>query len=194
MVFQPHKIAVSREILEKLNPKPKVLLELGCYVGCSALAWGTMLKEFNEGKTDSVKVYTCELEDSFAKIASDFIALAGLSDIVEVLVGKSSDSIVRLEKEGKITKGGVDVLFLDHWEAAYLPDTKLCEDLGLFRNGSMVLADNTDMPGAPEYLEYVRKGGRGSEGGVVLETKTFVAGGGTGGPNVVEATAVVSVP
>jgi catechol O-methyltransferase len=172
MTFNAHKIALSKTILDTMSPKPKTLVELGCYVGCSAIAWGAMLKGY--GATDA-KVYTCELEPNFAKITRDFIDLAGLNGIVEVVEGKSSESIQRLADEGKLVKGGLDVLFLDHWEAFYQPDLMLCEDLGLFRKGSMILADNTDMPGAPDYLEYVRKGGRGGEGGVKLETKTYLA-------------------
>jgi catechol O-methyltransferase len=179
MVFQPGKIALSKRLLDKMTPKPKVLVELGCYVGCSAIAWGAMLKEYGG---EDAKVYTCELESAIAKIARDFIDLAGLSSIVEVIEGKSSDSIARLAEEGKLDKGGLDVLFLDHWEAFYQPDLMICEDLGLFRKGSMILADNTDMPGAPEYLEYVRKGGRGSEGGVKLSTETFWEEGDGKGP------------
>jgi catechol O-methyltransferase len=172
MTFNTEKIALSKTILDTISPKPKTLVELGCYVGCSAIAWGSLLKDY--GVTDA-KVYTCELEPKFAKITRDFVDLAGLSGIVEVVEGKSTDSIQRLTDEGKLVKGGLDVLFLDHWEAFYQTDLMLCEDLGLFRKGSMILADNTDMPGAPDYLEYVRKGGRGGEGGVKLETKTHLA-------------------
>jgi catechol O-methyltransferase len=169
MTFQAHKITLSKTLLDTMSPKPKLLVELGCYVGCSALAWGALLKQYG---AEGAKVYTCELEPAFAKIARDFIDLAGLSSIVEVVEGKSSDSIKRLTDEGKLVKGGLDVLFLDHWEAFYQIDLMLCEDLGLFRKGSMILADNTDMPGAPDYLEYVRKGGRGGDGGVKLTTET----------------------
>jgi catechol O-methyltransferase len=179
MTFNAHKIKLSKTILDAISPKPKILVELGCYIGCSALAWGSLLKDY--GTTDA-KVYTCELEPKFAKIARDFIDLAGLSEIVEVVEGKSTDSIRRLADEGKVAKGGLDVLFLDHWEAFYQPDLMLCEDLALFRKGSMILADNTDMPGAPDYLEYVRKGGRGGEGGIKLETKTYMADSGGNKP------------
>ena len=52
--------------------------------------------------------------------------------------------------------------FIDHWERYYLPDLQWCEELGVFHKGSLVIADNTDIPGAPQYLKYVRAGGTGS--------------------------------
>jgi predicted O-methyltransferase YrrM len=125
-------------------------------------------------------VYSCELDAGLAKIARDFVELAGLSDVVEVVEGKSTDSIKMLKEEHKIDH--IDVLFLDHWESYYLPDLQLCEDLGLLRKGSIVLADNTDMPGAPDYVKYVKAGGRGNEGGMKLESKTYQAGGAARGP------------
>lgn len=82
--------------------------------------------------------------------------------MIEVLVGSGSDSLKKLHAEGRVKSGEVDVVFIDHWEQHYLPDLKLCEELKLFHKGSVVLADNTDMPGAPDYLAYVKKGGDGS--------------------------------
>lgn len=172
MVFQSPKIIVSRQILEARSEKPKVIVELGGYVGCSAVAWGAMLKDFHTDLT-GCKVYSCEMNPKFAKIARDLIKLAEVDDVVEVVEGKSSDSIQSLKDEGKLNR--IDVLFLDHWEAFYLPDLKLCEDLGLLQKGSLLLTDNTDSPGAPEYLEYVKAGGRGAQGGMQLQTKTYDA-------------------
>jgi catechol O-methyltransferase len=170
MVYQPEKLKVSKEILEQMNPKPKVLIELGTYVGNSAVAWGAILKEINSGKSDGVKVYGMELEPNMAKIASDFVDLAGLSDCVEVVQGQSSDSLRKLKQEGKIDK--IDVLFIDHWEKFYLSDLQLCEDLGILRKGTVVIADNTDMPGAPDYLKYLESGGR--PGKIKYESKILV--------------------
>jgi catechol O-methyltransferase len=158
MVYKPEKLAASKTVLEQMNPKPKILVELGTYVGNSAVAWGAILKELNGGSTDGVKVYGMELEKHFAKIASDLVDLAELNDCVEVVQGPSEESLKTLKAEGEIDK--IDVLFLDHWERCYVPDLQLCEDLGLFRKGSVVLADNTDMPGAPDYLKYLKSGGR----------------------------------
>ena len=68
-----------------------------------------MLKEMNGG-TQGVKVYCCELDPQFVKISSDMIALAGLSDIVQVIEGKSGETIKKLKDDGTVSK--IDVLFL----------------------------------------------------------------------------------
>lgn len=189
MTFQTSKIAIAKEILKAQIPAPKVLLELGCYVGSSAVAWGAMIKELNTGDLTGCKIYTCELDAGIAEVAETINALAGLSDVVEVVIGTSTDSIRMLKREGKISK--IDVLFIDHWEEFYLPDLLVCEDEGLLKKGAVVLADNVDKPGAPKYLEYVQKGGRGAEGGVKLETKSYWTDDGGNVPKQVEVTKVV---
>lgn len=47
-------------------------------------------------------------------------------------------------------------MFLDHYKPAYLSDLKLCESLGLVKEGSWLVADNVITPGNPPYLGYVR--------------------------------------
>ena len=174
--------------MDRLQHKPKVLVEMGVYVGVSrsqkmmhpdadrqqqysAVAWGAMLKEINAGSEQDCKVYACELDPVFARIARDFVDLAGLEDIVKVVVGPAAESVERLKDEGSLSS--LDVLFLDHWQDAYLPDLKTCERLGIFRTGSIVIADNTDWPGAPDYLSYVRAGGSGAIGSIKYRTRTY---------------------
>jgi len=187
--FKPPKIAASRAALEKLTPPPKVLIELGTYVGNSAVAWGSILKDLNGGNSDGVKVFCCELDDEFVTIARDMIALAGVDDVVQVIPGVSADSLRKLKADGTISK--IDVLFLDHFGKHYLPDLKVCEELGLFHEGSLVLADNVDNP-EMDYLKYVRAGG---EGLVKYESENVVAGPGwkPERPQTVEVTTVVKV-
>jgi catechol O-methyltransferase len=168
IIYSEIKLEKSRSLLAEINPPPKVLLEAGTYVGNSAIAWGDMLRTLNGGNAEGVKVFTFELNSEFVNIARDLVELAGLSDIVTVVQGKSTDSIRRLKEESGLAQ--IDVLFLDHWEEAYLPDLQLCEDLSLLHKGSVILADNTDFPGAPEYLKYVKAGGRGGEGHVKYES------------------------
>lgn len=87
----------------------------------------------------------------------NLISLAGLTDIVEVIVGASAHTLQRLHDESILAPGGIDLLFLDHLEELYVPDVKLCEELGfLDRPGTLVAADNVLKPGAPAYREYMR--------------------------------------
>jgi catechol O-methyltransferase len=172
MTFKPNKLAIARAALEKLNPPPKVLIELGAFVGMSSVAWGAMLKDLNGGKTDGVHVYCLELEPKYVAIAGDMVKLAGVDDVVTIVQGKSGDSLKKLKADGTIDK--IDVLFIDHWEEYYLPDLQLVEELDLFHEGSTVIADNTDVPGAPDYLKYVQAGGSGKDGAVKYKTETFL--------------------
>ena len=82
------------------------------------------------------------------------VDLAGLADIVKVVVGSSADSIKRLHASGALQR--IDLMFLDHYKPAYATDLKLCEHLKLVGPGTVLAADNVITPGNPPYLEYVR--------------------------------------
>jgi catechol O-methyltransferase len=85
---------------------------------------------------------------------TSLIDIAGLSSVVEVIVGPSSDSLRKLHADGVLSH--IDMMFIDHYKPAYLPDLKLCEELGLVGQGTVLAADNVIKPGNPPYLEYVR--------------------------------------
>lgn len=163
MVFRGPKLSIAREALESMPVSPKIIAEFGTYVGCSAVAWGAILKDIHGSNAaeKGCRVYTFELDPEMVRLSRELTQLAGLDDIVHVLEGPASDSLKKLYDEGFVTRGGVDMVFIDHWEKYYLPDLQLCEELGVFRKGSLVMADNTDFPGAPQYLNYVRAGGTG---------------------------------
>ena len=171
IIFQQEKIDVARQVLQSLPKTPTIIVELGTYIGVSALAFGQFLKEQNK-KVAECKVYSMETEANLANIAKDFVNLAGLSNIVQIVQGDSAQSLKRLQSDG-LSK--IDVLFIDHWEERYLPDLQLCEDLGLLHPGTVIIADNTDIPGAPEYLTYVRSGGRKP---FAYSTRTLTTGAG----------------
>ncbi|KAJ5732969.1 S-adenosyl-L-methionine-dependent methyltransferase [Penicillium manginii] len=95
-----------------------------------------------------------EFDPVIADIARNLIDLAGLSDIVTVVVGSAANSLRKLHSEG--TLDYMDLLFLDHVEDLYLSDFQVCESLGLLRSGALVVADNVLRPGAPQYREFMR--------------------------------------
>lgn len=164
MIFKEPKIKIAREALESLPTKPKLIIEFGTYAGNSAIAWGAILQGLHgpNAAEKGCRVYTFELDPNMVRVSRELIQLAGLDGIVHVLEGPASESLRKLYDGGKVTPGGVDMAFIDHWEKYYLSDLRLCEELGVFHKGSLVIADNTDFPGAPQYLEYVRSGGSGS--------------------------------
>jgi catechol O-methyltransferase len=66
------------------------------------------------------------------------------------------------------------VVLLDHWKDVYLSDLLLCEKLQVFHEGSIISADNTDYPGAPDYVKYVKRGGSGLLGATRYAFETLV--------------------
>ncbi|KAI1816630.1 catechol O-methyltransferase [Poronia punctata] len=137
-------VTVTDLIKEK---KPRVVVELGGYVGYSAIAFAAALSEGGV-------YYSLESNPEFGHVINKLVEIAGLSDVVKVVVGPSSDSLKKLHADGTLTK--IDLLFLDHYKPSYTDDLKICEELGLVGVGSVLAADNVIKPGNPPYLEYVR--------------------------------------
>lgn len=137
-------LLLDRVILEN---RAKRVLELGCFVGYSAVRIARHLPV--DGKLISV-----EVNPGNADVARQVVAFAGVSDRVEFRVGDSQAAIPTLE-------GTFDVVFLDHWKEHYLRDIELIEQHRLLRTGSVVVADNVGPYfGADAYLDHVRKCGR----------------------------------
>ena len=129
--------------------KPKVMVELGGYVGYSALLFGDAVR-----KAGGHRYYSLERNPEFAAVIMSLADLAGLSDVVKVVVGPSAESIKRLHTSGTLRH--IDLIFLDHYKPAYTTDLKLCEHLQLVTPGTVMAADNVIKPGNPPYLDYVR--------------------------------------
>jgi len=131
--------------------RPSVMIELGGYVGYSAILFGEAIKA-NGGK----QFLSIEKNPEMAAVANQLVDLAGLRDIVRIIVGASDEVLQELVHDRKeITQ--VEMMFIDHWQALYRPDLWLLEELGVLIPGtSAVVADNVIMPGAPEYLEWVQ--------------------------------------
>lgn len=136
-------------VLTEVNPS--TALELGTYCGYSSVRIARLLSP------DS-KLITLEFNPAFAAIARQIIAHAGLQDKVTVVEGPSGELIPKIKEQFGIKS--FDFVFLDHWKDRYVADTKLLEDCGLLKKGTVLLADNVICPGAPEYLKYVRNNPR----------------------------------
>ncbi|KAF9887317.1 hypothetical protein FE257_010312 [Aspergillus nanangensis] len=129
------------------HAKPHTIVELGGYVGYSAILFASTLR-----KAGGQKYISLEASATFARVSSALIELAGLADMVEVIVGPCSESLRAL---GKVSAGKpLDMLFFDHAKVEYLNDLRLCEELGLVGRGTTVVADNVSRNQV--YLDYVR--------------------------------------
>jgi len=131
---------------------PKLALELGTYCGYGALRIARA--------APAAKVYSVELAEANAVNARQIWAHAGVADRVTCVVGTVGDgghTLDGLAGEHGFTAGALDFLFLDHDKDAYLADLQSIVDRGWLHTGSIVVADNVKVPGAPKYREYMRR-------------------------------------
>lgn len=124
-------------------------VELGGYIGYSCILFADAVR-----KAGGQRYFTLERDPVFGAVIASLVDLAGLGDLVKVIIGSSAVSIKRLHTEGVLKH--VDMMFLDHYKPAYKTDLKLCEELKIVTPGSVLAADNVIKPGNPPYLEYVR--------------------------------------
>lgn len=148
-------------------------VELGGYVGYSCITFGAALRSVG-----GERYFSLERSPEFAAVIASLVDLAGLSDLVKVVVGSSDASLRRLHRTGELSR--VDLMFLDHYKPAYLPDLKLCEELGLVGEGTWLAADNVIKPGNPPYLAYVRASTKEKRGALEKEGGIGTNGGSNG--------------
>jgi len=79
------------------------------------------------------------------------VEFAGLSHKVHVIMGSVEQKLHVLKDVYGIETVGA--IFIDHAKERYLPDLLLVEKAGLLQKGSVLIADNVIIPGAPDYLE-----------------------------------------
>jgi len=131
---------------------PKLALELGTYCGYGALRIARA--------APNAKVYSVELAEANAANARRIWAHAGVADRVTCVVGTIGDggrTLDALADEHGFTSGALDFVFLDHDKAAYLKDLESILERGWLHPGSIVVADNVRLPGAPKYRAYMRE-------------------------------------
>jgi catechol O-methyltransferase len=131
---------------------PKLALELGTYCGYGALRMARA--------APTAKVYSVELAEANAVNARQIWAHAGVADRVTCVVGTIGDggrTLDALANEHGFSTGALDFMFVDHDKNAYLTDLQSILDRGWLHRGSIVVADNVKVPGAPKYREYMRQ-------------------------------------
>lgn len=106
------------------------ILELGTLGGYSTI-W--MARALPPGG----KLTTIELEPAYAEVARKNITLAGLSDKIDIRIGKGLDVLPQLEAEGA---GPFDLIFIDADKPPYVEYFQ--HALRLSRPGTLIVADN----------------------------------------------------
>lgn len=120
---------------------------IGTFLGYSSLRIVAQLPE------DALFI-TIDADPQSVEIARSIHEYAGVADRIKTLIGSTDKVIPRLNQEFNVES--FDLIFIDHYENAFLPDLKMLEELGLIKSGTMIVADNVITPGAPDYLEYIR--------------------------------------
>lgn len=148
------------EILDRAvrRAQPRRLLELGTYCGYSALRMARVMDP-------AARLCSIEFSAANAAVARRIWEHAGVADRLTVIVGTLGDggrTMATLEAEHGFASRSLDFVFIDHDKAAYLPDLGRIVDRGWLHAGSIVVADNVKVPGAPEYRAHMRaEEGRG---------------------------------
>ncbi|CAM4214101.1 putative O-methyltransferase [Mycobacterium basiliense] len=130
---------------------PALALELGTYCGYGALRIARA--------APNAKVFSVELVEANAANARRIWAHAGVTDRVTCVVGTIGDggrTLDTLTNEHGFASGGVDFVFIDHDKKVYLDDLQRILDRRWLHPGSIVVADNVKVPGAPKYRAYMR--------------------------------------
>ena len=131
---------------------PRLVLELGTYCGYGALRMAV--------SAPKATVVTVELAQANAVVARRIWDHAGVGDRVSCMVGTIGDggrTLDRLENEYGLGLGALDFLFVDHDKNSYLADLESILGRGWLHRGSIVVADNVVIPGAPKYRRYMRE-------------------------------------
>lgn len=131
---------------------PSLVLELGTYCGYSALRIARAAPR--------ARVYSIELADANARIARRIWAHAGVADRITCVVGTVGDGGATLDTLASthgFDSGSVDFVLIDHDKTAYLSDLQSILGRGWLHPGSIVMADNVKIPGAPDYRAYMRE-------------------------------------
>ncbi|WWC89626.1 uncharacterized protein L201_004551 [Kwoniella dendrophila CBS 6074] len=148
--------------------KPKLVLELGTYVGYSGISFARHLLELHpnsiypenwssDANEDRAGYISLEKSEVYATTARGGFKLAGLDKVIKVVTGSSSPNLRNLRKTLNMPKPlKFDMVFLDHLKPLYTIDIKVLEEEGLVGPGTVLIADNVVKPGNPAYLSWVR--------------------------------------
>eukprot|EP00929_Paragymnodinium_shiwhaense_P019633 TRINITY_DN13321_c0_g1_i1.p1 TRINITY_DN13321_c0_g1~~TRINITY_DN13321_c0_g1_i1.p1 ORF type:complete len:971 (-),score=216.78 TRINITY_DN13321_c0_g1_i1:742-3654(-) len=139
------KGAVLDDIVTRLAPpKPKLIVEFGCYVGYSSCRMARLLRQHGG------RIISVEVDPIHACISRSTLEFAGLLEHVSIFVGHSEHAIPLLAE----VCGGqtIDAVFMDQKGTRFHIDLDAMEERRLLSPGCAIVADNVLKPGAPHFL------------------------------------------
>ncbi|MFE3824110.1 O-methyltransferase [Streptomyces sp. NPDC059092] len=122
--------------------RPATVVEFGTSYGISTLYLAAAVRDNGTGR-----VITTELSEDKIAAARRTFAETGLDDLITVLEGDARTTLGALD-------GPPDFVLLDGWKDLCLPVLRLLEPH--LRPGTLVVADDIDLPDLAPYLAYVR--------------------------------------
>ncbi|MGW6010562.1 O-methyltransferase [Streptomyces sp. NPDC055210] len=122
--------------------RPANVVEFGTSYGISTLHLAAAVRDNGTGR-----VVTTEMSRTKAAAARDTFAATGLDDVITVLEGDALQTLAALTQP-------VGFLFLDGWKDLCLPVLRLLEPH--IAPGTLVVADDVDLPDLGPYLDHVR--------------------------------------
>lgn len=122
--------------------RPALVVEFGMSLGLSAIHLASAVRDNGVGR-----VVTTELSASKVAAAQASFADVGLDDVITILAGDALQTLAGIEEP-------VNFVLLDGWKDLYLPVLALLEPK--LSPGALVVADNTGLPDAQPYVDYIR--------------------------------------
>jgi predicted O-methyltransferase YrrM len=127
--------------------RPETVVEFGTSFGISTIHLAAAVTDNGTGR-----VVTTELNDRKATAARENLEQAGLAGVVTILPGDARETLASVT-------GPVGLVLLDGWKELYLPVVRLLQPM--LTPGALVVADDTSLESAADYLAYVRDPGSG---------------------------------
>ncbi|MFM0207242.1 class I SAM-dependent methyltransferase [Paraburkholderia sediminicola] len=122
----------------------RTVVEFGTSFGISSIWIAAALRSNGNGR-----LVTTEMDGGKVSCARNNLREAGLDDLVEIRAGLAEQTL------REPLQHPIDLVLLDGAKSAYLPVLRLLEPN--LRSGTLILADNTDMPGSRPFLDYVQE-------------------------------------
>jgi predicted O-methyltransferase YrrM len=130
--------------------RPELVVEFGMSLGLSTIHLASAVRDNGTGR-----VVTTELSAAKVAAATSTFAEVGLDDVITALEGDALQTLATISEP-------VNFVLLDGWKDLYVPVIQVLEPK--LSPGALVIADNTGLPDAQPYVNYVRDPANGFVG------------------------------